>query len=171
MKTIFYSDSNRYSTEEALNKLLSNVYGIQNSTLLRTKNGKPYVENAPHFSITHTNEKLFIVFSQYPIGLDAELSNRNIDYLPILKKFPYQETEEIKNLQDFLTHWIVKESLIKYFGSTLASGLKNFSFVNGQLYKGREKLSILPHLFEFEKHLLCICAEEAFDSFSFVPIP
>ena len=171
MKTIFYTNSERYSSEIALKLLLMKFYGMDNPTILRAKNGKPYVENGPHFSITHTKDKLFIVFSERPIGIDAESLSRNVDFTPILKKFPTQERENITTLQDFLKHWVIKESAIKYLGTTLAQSLQKLTFANNRLYYQEKELSCIPQIFEFENHLVCICAEESFEKATFLQIP
>ena len=171
MIKIFYADKSAYETDAALKYILSNHYGIKNAVILRGPNGKPFVENAPHFSVTHTKEKLFIAFSDNPIGLDAELLSREIDYLPILKKFPKRERTEIKNQKDFLTHWVIKESAIKYWGTTLAQSLQKLAFINNHLYYEEKELPLTPQIVEFENHLMCICAEEILENSAFIQIP
>lgn len=171
MGKIFYVDKSAFSTEEALKAILSKVYGIPNAVILRTKNGKPYVENGPFFSVSHTEKTLFIAFSSAQIGLDAELLSREINYASILKKFPSEECEEIACTQDFLKHWVVKESAVKYLGGTLARGLQSLSFFQNNLtYKGKE-LPVKLTFFELEGHILSVCSEEDFSNAEFIRLP
>ena len=76
MEKIFYADKSAFATDAALKKILMEYYGKSAPEILRTENGKPYVENGPFFSVTHTNNRLYIVFSEEEIGLDAESITR-----------------------------------------------------------------------------------------------
>ena len=157
MEKIFYTDLAKYTTEQAVQKILATYYGKPNATVLRTKHGKPYVENGPFFSVTHTKDKLYIIVSDCPIGIDAESLSREPRYVATLQKFTTEEQAEIHSAKDFLRHWTAKESAVKYMGSTLAQDLKHLIYHNQQLtYKGEvfpAKLSFLTH----EEHLLCVC--------------
>ena len=128
MGKLFYTEKALYSSEAFIKKILSEFYDMQSAVILRTENGKPYIENGPFFSISHTEDKLFALFSNQEVGLDAENLNRKVNYLPIVKKFPISEREEITCEKDFLHHWVAKESAIKYLGATLAHDLKDLSF-------------------------------------------
>ena len=169
MEKIFFTDKTAHSSEEALKTLLNEVYNLPNAVILRTKNGKPYVENGPFFSVSHTAEKLFIVFSKANIGLDAELLMRDINYAPILKKFPLPERAEIACKEDFLRHWVVKESAVKYLGGTLARDLQKLSFIKNRLTYENEELPVNVSVLNFEGHLLSVCGEEDFSKSLFIP--
>ena len=169
MEKIFYADKTAYDTESAIKKVLSDFYGFSNAKILKTENGKPYVLNAPHFSVTHTDFRLYLVFDDTPIGIDAEPLSRQTDFQKISKKFPLSEQLEIIDQASFLQHWTVKESAVKYLGSTLAKELKQLSFVNGKLLKNElpfpAKITLLIH----EEHLISVCSAKDFSNAAFIP--
>ena len=170
MGKIFYADKSDFSTEAALKKIFSAYFGKHSVTILGTKNGKPYVENGPYFSVTHTLNRLYIAFSDKEIGLDAEHLSRAPHYEPIVKKFSPIEQAEITCTEDFLRHWIVKESAVKYLSGTLAADLKWLHFTNGHLtYRQQEfpaKITLLQH----EDFILSVCSNDDFENAVFIPI-
>ena len=122
MEKIFYTNNVR--SEEALKSILSNVYGIEEE-ILRTPNGKPYLKSERiFFSVSHTQNRLFIAFSSENVGIDAEYEERNSNFLPVLKKFSAEEKNLIRSERDFLRLWTKKESVVKYLGGSIAKDLK-----------------------------------------------
>ncbi len=172
MGKIFYAENFNISSEILVHAVLARFYDVQNATIARTKKGTPYLKNISDlfFSVSHTKDKIFIAFSNAPIGLDAELLTRKINYASILKKFPEEETGEILSTADFLKHWTIRESAIKYLGGTIASDFKNLSYVNDCLFYREEPLRAYKQFFTFEGHLLAICSETAFENAEFIPI-
>ena len=69
MEKIFFANKSAFTTEAALKKIFSTYYGKDAVTILRTNNGKPYIDDAPHFSVTHTKDRLYIAFSDKEIRL------------------------------------------------------------------------------------------------------
>ena len=170
MGKIFYADKSDFSTEAALKKIFSAYFGKHSVTILRTKNGKPYVENGPHFSVTHTQSRLYIAFTDEEIGLDAEHLSRTLHYDPIVKKFSPAEQTEIACAEDFLRHWIVKESAIKYLGGTIAADLKWLDYTNGQLTYHQQEFPAKITQLQHEDFILSVCCNEAFENASFIPL-
>lgn len=170
MEKIFYANKNDYATDDALRKILVEFYQVENPVVLRSPSGKPYVENAPHFSVTHTKQRLYVAVSSQPVGLDAESLQRNGNFQTILKKFPDIEQEEIVNREAFLTHWVAKESAVKYLGGTLAKDLSKLAFLNGRLFFENHPLPVMATLLHHENHLLCVCCEKDFSNAIFVKI-
>ena len=169
MGKIFYADRSAYSTNVALKKILLTHYNVDGE-ILRSKNGKPYVENGPHFSVSHTDERLFIAVSSENVGLDAEPLSRKINYTSIIKKFPIEEQREIDSSEVFLRHWIARESAVKYLGGKLSTCLKELSFQKNTLvYQGTPFPAPL-HFLKFDGHVLCVCSKEDFHSPTFIPI-
>ena len=170
MEKIFYADKTEYSSVLALKKILSEYYGIENATILRTEHGKPYMENGPYFSVTHTKNRMYIIVAEQPIGIDSESRSRLPFYETIVNKFSEDEQREIQSPQEFLKHWVAKESAIKFLGSTLALDLKNFTYVDGKLtYKNEvflAQLSFLTH----EDYLLCICGANFYENVEFIAV-
>ena len=103
--------------------------------LLRTPNGKPYIEGSPlHFSITHSGNIAFIATANVPVGVDFELiRERNIT--ATLNRFTVREKNYIANrLEKFYENWVAKEAFIKMLGQTLATHLKRLEYFDGKLY-------------------------------------
>ena len=170
MEKIFFADKSAFTTEAALKKIFSEYYGKNNVEILRTKNGKPYVQNAPFFSVTHTKNRLYIAFSNEEVGLDAEALSRSTNYANIVKKFHPMEQEEISNTEDFLRHWVVRESAVKYLGGTIARDLHKLRFSNGNLtYENKAfpaKITFLQH----EGFILAVCGNGDFSNAPFIPL-
>lgn len=168
MEKIFYTDNTTLSTEAALKKIFLEYYETDDAEILRTKNGKPYVKGGLYFSVTHTRNRLYIIFSDHEIGLDAESLLRKPRYTSIVKKFRPAEQLEIGCSEDFLKHWIVKESAVKYMGSTLAADLSKLQYANETLtYQDKEfpaKITLLRH----EEFILSVCGNRRFDNALFV---
>ena len=170
MVKIFYTDKCLYTTESALKKILTENYNIPNATILRTENGKPYIHNGPYFSVTHSKSRLYFIFSNHEVGLDAESIFRPISHEAIVKKFPKAEQQEITSTEIFLMHWVAKESAIKYMGTTLARDLQNLAYINGQLFFHNApfiaKISFARH----EEFLLAICGNDNFEKVTFIQL-
>ena len=173
MKKIFYTPATNFaSTNEAIEYVLEKEYKIKNITIVRNENGKPYIKenNSIFFSVTHTNDFLFLVFCNQNIGIDAESTTRKVDYAPILKKFTSTEREEIQTKEDFLRFWTIKESIVKWLGSSLALDLQKVSFVNHQAYYKSIPLPVYIQTKNFHNHLISICSEVDFENVEFLSI-
>ena len=167
MEKIFYTDKCAFAhSNEALEYLLSHAFGINDAKIAKTENGKPYLENYPrvHFSISHTDDKLFFAFSSDNVGIDAEKITRKVCFQPIVKKFAKIEQDEISSSADFLKHWIAKEAAIKWLGATIASDLSALYFIKGELFYKQLPLPVHVHFFTLENHLVCVCAEREFEN-------
>ena len=170
MEKIFYADKSDFTTETALKQIFSVCYGRNSVKILRTEHGKPYVNGGPYFSVTHTKNRLYIVFSSQEIGLDAESLARKPRYDTIMKKFSPAEQAEIDCAETFLKHWVVKESAVKYLGGTLAMDLRKLEFTDGYLTYDNTpfpaKITLLTH----EEFILSICGNGDFDRAEFVSL-
>lgn len=173
MEKIFYAESSAYpSSETAIQKILREVFGVENAVISRTKTGKPYLADrlGIFFSVAHTDELLVIAFSDAEIGIDAERLDRAVEYEPILKKFPLMEHEEIRSCQDFLTSWVVKESAVKYLGSTLTKELKTLCFSKGNLLRNGAELPVVLTVKSFRGHIVAVCGNRDFQSAEWINI-
>ncbi len=140
--------------------MLDTRYGIREAVIERTENGKPYLRDIPlFFSVSHTRSKLFIALSDANIGIDAEETMREVNYPLLLKKFPVEEGEEIGSAEDFLRHWTVKESAIKWLGGTLAHDLQKLSFVKDRLTYGGLDIPVYITTKRIDGHIVSLCSE------------
>ena len=173
MEKIFYAERSAYpSSEIAIQKILREVFGVENAVISRTKTGKPYLADrlGIFFSVAHTDELLLIAFSDKELGIDAERLDRAVDYTTIVKKFPLAEHEEIRCCQSFLKSWVVKESAVKYLGSTLAKELKKLCFLQGKLLRNGEELPAVLTVKSFRGHIVAVCGKRDFQSAEFIGI-
>ena len=167
MEKIFYTDKSAYpDSQTAIQRVLSEYFNLKNVNILRNEHGKPYLENGREiplfFSVSHTENRLFIAFSDENVGIDAENLSRQTDYLSIIKRFAPEERKEILSPADFLRHWVAKESAIKWLGGSIAHDLHKLRFVDNFLFYG--EIEIPAHLVfhPFESYLLAICSERDF---------
>ena len=171
MEKIFFAESSAFqSSISAVERILLTHFGIANAKISRTENGKPYLESAVNlfFSVSHTKAGLFIAFSDKNVGLDAEVFGRNVNFQSILRKFPFEERDEIACKQDFLHHWTVKESAVKWLGGTLAHDLTKLSYVGGVLCCEGLELPITVTTLHFNGHILAVCGERDFSNAEFI---
>lgn len=170
MNKIFCAAKQAFSTSlEMLNYVLRSQLNISDYTIVKNENGKPFVSffdsSLPRLfiSITHTLEYYFIAFCDQNVGIDAEPSDRKPNYLPVLSKFSVEEREEIKNTDDFLKHWTIKESAIKWLGGSIAVDLKKLTFIKGKLLYKNIELPVKIVQKEIFSHIVSVCAENIGD--------
>ncbi len=118
---------------------------------LRAERGKPYVENGPHFNLSHTLDKIFVIVSQDDVGLDVEGIRRRVMARELAGKFfSPDECRYLGNLPDdeaqkaFLRFWVCKEAMVKLSGDGIYHGLRDARVImNGDgtrrgNYRGRD---------------------------------
>ena len=173
MEKLYFMDKRAFDTSlDAVKGLLSQHFGINDTQFAKNENGKPYLKSPMQrlfFSVSHTNERLFIAFSKENVGLDVELLSRKVNYIPIVKKFVKEEQAEILSYTDFLKHWVVKESVIKWLGGSLSQDLKAVKWIKNQVYYKETPLPLKPHVFTFDDYLICLFGERDFTCISPTP--
>ncbi len=167
MEKIFYTDRRLVSSSaEKVQEILAAHFGVEKGLIARTESGKPYLEgnSSLFFSVSHTEEKWLVAFSNQNVGLDAELLNREFNLPLLLKRFSPAEQAEMQNPRDFLLHWTVKESAVKWLGDTLSHSLRKLTYTKGELrYEGLQ-LPVKITNIEWEGHILSVCGEGDFSS-------
>ena len=129
MLEYYFMDGEVYAELDTILKQRLGSYKI-----LRTKNGKPYLEGDPlFFSVSHSSNNGAIVISDKPVGIDIEYK-KDRNFRVISKRFSERERSEINCLDDFLKHWIIRESYIKMKGFTLADKLFKCEYFGGVFY-------------------------------------
>ena len=113
---------------EAGRMLLGQLYreetGQELPPILTGEWGKPYFADSPwHFSISHTPRHAFCVLSRFPVGLDAEELDRQINLKLADKILSPRERAQFDAAQDrrkaLLTFWVLKEAAAKLSGKGL----------------------------------------------------
>ncbi len=121
--TFYYSFS---KTSKELLEIALKEEGITSYKILKTKNGKPYLENSNIFyNISHKNKMVGLIISNSEVGLDIEyIDTENIKRESTLKYFfTEKERESITNNEELLTLWTKKESYIKLNGGMLRDAI------------------------------------------------
>ncbi len=174
MEKIFYADKSRFpSSVEALQAIFAEHFSIRNAVIARTENGKPYLERPTrplHFSVTHTRKLLFVAVCDQNVGIDAEPCERVVDYPLLVKRFPQEERTEISCGEDFLRHWTVKESAVKWLGETLARSLNKLRYVKNHLFYEELELPVFLTTLQIEGHFLSICSERDFSTVTIIKV-
>ncbi len=118
-----------------MRRIFSEYYHLHNPEIVRSETGKPFLSASPPFFFPHAYESaLFAAVADVNIGIDAECLSREIDYLPVLSKFPVEERLEIQGKAEFFRHWTTKESVVKWLGGTIASDLKKIAYLKGKVF-------------------------------------
>ena len=117
---------------EAGRALLAELLG-EVPEIVVTDRGKPYfVGNGLHFSVSHTKNHAFCAVSEHNIGIDAEETDRDIDfriaqrYLSENEKVRFQKAADPRDA--LLRLWVLKESCAKLTGRGWGNYLKNTDF-------------------------------------------
>ena len=86
------------------------------------EHGKPYVEGAPYFSISHCKTAIAVAIDDRPIGIDIE-SIRHADEDLIERTMNEQERLAISELgmREFTRLWTQKEAIVKLEGTGIES--------------------------------------------------
>jgi 4'-phosphopantetheinyl transferase len=104
----------------------------------KTEKGKPFFPDCPniHFSLSHSNKIIIIIFSDFDIGIDIEDLKFRKESMEKLKKISkrFFHSDEIKILDNaenfiktFYEIWTKKESYLKLIGEGIPFGLNKFS--------------------------------------------
>ena len=125
------------SGHDAGRQLLAQMYrqqlGAEMPPVSVTDRGKPYFTAGNiHFSISHTEKRVFCVLSDRPVGIDAESTDREIDLklankiLSPTEKLRYDSAEDKRAA--LLRLWVQKEAYAKLTGRGWGSYLYETDF-------------------------------------------
>jgi 4'-phosphopantetheinyl transferase len=97
----------------------------------RQARGKPYVEGAPEFNLSHTCGRTIAAFSLEAIGIDVEFAGRAVHAGELATRFFFpEETARIMSVAEaerkltFLRYWVCKEAMVKLSGDGIYHGLR-----------------------------------------------
>ncbi len=97
----------------------------------RQARGKPYVEGAPEFNLSHTCGKAIAAFSMEAVGIDVESIGRAVHADELARRFFFpEEAARIMSVDvterklTFLRHWVCKEAMVKLSGDGIYHGLR-----------------------------------------------
>lgn len=107
--------------------------------------GKPYfADGSLYFSVSHTKRRVFCALSEYPIGIDAEELDRQID-LRLADKILSAKERVLYNVQEdkrltLLRFWVLKEAAAKCSGKGLCGYPNHTNFSPED-----ERISVIEH--------------------------
>jgi 4'-phosphopantetheinyl transferase len=123
-----------YSCAQGGLRRLAGIYmhrPAEQVTMRRQARGKPYVEGAPEFNLSHTCGKTIAAFSLDAIGIDVESGSRRVHAGELATRFFFQEeTAQIMSVDEaerkltFLRYWVCKEAMVKLSGDGIYHGLR-----------------------------------------------
>ncbi len=99
--------------------------------LYKEANGKPFLNNGLHISISHSGKWVVISVAKFPVGVDVERPRKKL--LKIAPKFLNPKDSralQIKNYKDLLWYWTAKEAIYKLLNETGLS-LKHDILITG----------------------------------------
>lgn len=143
---------------------------IDDLTVKRDKNNKPYVESTLglKFNISHTEGLVLLAFFKREVGVDIEKINYKFEFKDILENcFTKDEIKNIdNNIISFYRYWTAKEAYLKCDGIGLIRNLKEIeiiSYGNKVIEISDNKNNIISRLQPLNydgKYVGAICLEE-----------
>ena len=103
----------------SVRKLL-NEFGYEDVDLHYDENGKPYLKDGKHISITHSFNFSAVIISDTFIGIDIEKQREKISVIAhkfIDYEFDYLDENESNYINKLTIIWCIKESLYKLFAT------------------------------------------------------
>lgn len=143
---------------------------IDDLTVKRDKNNKPYVESTLglKFNISHTEGLVLLAFFKREVGIDIEKINYKFEFKDILENcFTKDEITNIdNNIISFYRYWTAKEAYLKCDGIGLIRNLKEIEIIscgNKVIEISDNKNNIISRLQPLNydgKYVGAICLEE-----------
>lgn len=143
---------------------------IDDLTVKRDKNNKPYVESTLglKFNISHTEGLVLLAFFKREVGVDVEKINYKFEFKDILENcFTRDEIINIdNNIISFYRYWTAKEAYLKCDGIGLIRNLREIeiiSYGNKVIEISDNKNNIISRLQPLNydgKYVGAICLEE-----------
>lgn len=143
---------------------------IDDLTVKRDKNNKPYVESilGLKFNISHTEGLVLLAFFKREVGVDIEKINYKFEFKDILENcFTRDEIINIdNNIISFYRYWTAKEAYLKCDGIGLIRNLREIeiiSYGNKVIEISDNKNNIISRLQPLNydgKYVGAICLEE-----------
>lgn len=143
--------------EEFLNGLLGKRGG---GKILRTANGKPYIEGGVHFNLSHSGELCAVALSDAPVGVDMELMRGRVR-AAVLNSFTRRERGEIADERGFLAHWTAREAYVKLVGGRIWEYVRRLEFADGRLFLDGSAVREQVKFLHTECAVVAVCAKDA----------
>lgn len=150
--TLEKTDSRKF-----LERIFTEYLRLPAPDLVFNQYGKPYLRgNEVYFNLSHSGSLTAVAVSEAEIGLDCE-KIKNRSYHSVLKSFSEREQQEIDTPESFLRHWTIKESFVKFLGTSIAKELKELEYFGQTLYLKNEEQHVSLLTEKIEEYLLTVC--------------
>ena len=108
--------------------MMKKILGItEDSMLSYGEHGKPFLEQGPFFSVSHSRQFSVLAVSKNEIGIDIEMHQSPGERL-IDRCFSEEEAAFAKlSTENFLRIWTAKEAVLKLLGTGFSYSPKKFS--------------------------------------------
>ncbi len=107
---------------------------VDEIAILRTEKGKPYAEDLPYFSISHSGEWVVAAVSENPVGIDIE-QVRPVD-LRLAERIGAKP-------ERFFEEWTAKEAHFKIYGNPNFKGIEYEALSPTHYYDGDYIITII----------------------------
>jgi len=107
--------------------MLKELFGEKAEEIEYNEHGKPFFEQGPFFSISHSRQYSVIAVSENEIGIDIEMHENPSKRL--MERCFTEEEQEFAEMstENFLRIWTAKEAVLKFLGTGFSFSPKNFS--------------------------------------------
>ena len=132
-------EKRRCKAEKLYNKndaILSATAGLMMKEVLKItedgmvklgEHGKPYLEQGPFFSVSHSRRYSVLAVSENEVGVDIEM-HEGINEQIAKRCFTEEEQEfALHSTENFQRIWTAKEAVLKFLGKGFSYAPKNFS--------------------------------------------
>lgn len=166
--------SARRQTEFLATRLLLDALSIEKKEICYTSSGKPWLEEGPKISISHSADFAAVFLSEKQIGIDIEQCSRNIGkiadrFLHPMEKAVIAKTDNQKF--STLLFWAAKEAVFKCYntqGINFKEQMQLEGFVPGRegsftaavKVDQKETKSYRLRYFTIENNVLAYCVEQ-----------
>lgn len=156
MLKIFYTYE-KITSNDFTSRILIEHYHLIAPEFIQNRYGKPYLaDNALYFNLSHSANMTILAVSDKEVGIDCEKNKpRKTD--AILRNLTETERGEIFELHDFYRHWTIKESYVKFVGTSIAKELSHLRYEEGKLYHDNELQDLSLTTFDLDEFVISCC--------------
>jgi len=154
MLKIFYTNK-KISSFNFLKNIFLQYFNLKltEKDIIKSKTGKPFLKNSNlFFNISHTDNFLIIAVSDCETGIDVECLNRKVSFAVAEKYFK----DEYNNVNELIKLWTIKESLLKFFGKSVLTDLKDIKITNNDIFYKNEKTALKPFCLKIDDFYITI---------------
>lgn len=141
---------------------LKYYYGIHDFEIGILPNNKPFLKGQNvYFNISHSKNLAICVIADFPVGIDVEFLDENINYLDFKPQMTYNEFNKIhyseSKVKSLFSYWTKKEAVLKAHGEGLMIPLESFEISDDECLIGDEKF-YLTDVFIDENYYSCVAS-------------